>query len=178
MSLKYANELCGLKVAPLLMPLMPNYKEVTESFAAFAAVRDHLPEFHPKDRDVTIIAVGDGSTPRTGATFAMRTAWNVVSIDPALNVSRNTRNIKRLVIDPRRIEDTRTVAKRAIIVAVHSHAYLSDAVRSVTADRLAVVAIQCCVPQTLRTVPDVTYDDHNCTSPQRTIRVWRNYVSE
>lgn len=174
LSTRYAFELCGLKCAPALIPLFPNFKEVSESFAAFAAVRLHLPELKPRDTDVTVIAVGDGSTPRTGATFALRTAWRAVSIDLNISSRRTWRNIARLEVDPRRVEETHTVGKRVVIVAVHSHASLEAAVRAVTAESLAVVAMPCCVPQTLSAPPDVTYEDMSCLSPARSVLIWRH----
>lgn len=169
----YAAELCGLSCAPLLLPLFPNLKEVSESFAAFAAVRSHLPEFRTSDRDVTVVAVGDGTTPRTGATFALRTRWRAVSIDPRLRPRRIARHIDRLEWIPERIEATCTKADRAIVVAVHSHADLGAAVRSVDARVVAVVAIPCCVRQVLDHAPDIEFDDAACLSPHRRVLVWR-----
>lgn len=170
----YASELVRLNCAPLLIPLFPNFKEVTESFAAFNAVMRHLPGYEIRDRDVTVVCVGDGSTPRTAATFALRTAWHAVSIDPQLSGHRHVRHIKRLTVDSRRIEETVTRARRAIVVAVHSHADLGAAVRSVEADDVAAVAVPCCVPQRLSRAPDVEYEDYGCLSPQRAVLVWRD----
>jgi hypothetical protein len=174
-AVQYAAELCRLSCAPLLIPLFPNFKEVTESFAAYHAVMTHLPEYGRGDTDVTVLCVGDGSTPRTGATFALRTAWRAVSVDPNLNTGRrNSRMIRRLELDPRRVEETRTVGKRVIVVAVHSHADLGAAVATVDAQRVAAVALPCCVPQRLGAPPDVQYEDYGCLSPQRAVMVWRD----
>lgn len=170
----YASELCSLTCAPLLIPLFPNFKEVTESFAAFAAVRHHLPQYSSRDTDVTIVAVGDGSTPRTAATFALRTAWNCWSVDPALSHARLFRNIKRLTVEPSRIEQVRITGDRVIVVAVHSHADLTAAIRAIDADSISVVAIPCCVPQQIDAPPDMEYEDYGCLSPQRTVMVWRS----
>ena len=53
-----------------------NAKELSESFACFNAARVHLAEtFLPSDPHVTLLAIGDGLTPRTAALFAFRTAW-------------------------------------------------------------------------------------------------------
>jgi hypothetical protein len=171
----YASELCRLSCAPMLIPLFPNFKEVTESFSAFAAVRNHLSWSSQRDPSVTVVAVGDGSTPRTAATFALRTAWQAISIDPNLKGgARTARNIRRLAIDPRKVEETRTIAKRAIVVAVHSHADLRAALRTIEADEVSVVTMPCCVPQVLSRPPDVEYEDYGCLSPQRTVMVWRD----
>lgn len=68
-----------------------------------------------------------------------------------------------------------------MIVAVHSHARLPDAVRVAVTNpgtQVAVVAIPCCVPQVLHGVPpDVGYDDPDIMSPERRVLVWRD-VSE
>lgn len=186
---RYLNELVGLTVGAkmLEMGLFPNAKEVSESFSAYAAARAHLPWFSLGDPGVTLVAVGDGCTPRTGATFAMRSAWRCFSVDPALREtgasgargrrpSRRWNAIERLTVLPERVEDVAVEADRAIIVAVHSHACLAAALRSVRAREIAVVAMPCCVPQRLSAPPDVTYDDPGVWSPQRTVMVWRNAV--
>jgi hypothetical protein len=48
-------------------------------------VREHLGTFlDATNTDVVVVVVGDGRTPRTAALFAMRTKWQIISIDPAL----------------------------------------------------------------------------------------------
>ena len=121
-----------------------------------------------------MIAVGDGSTPRTAATFCLHTAWQAISIDPNLRYNRNTRNIKRLDIRAKRIEDTTVECDKAIIVACHNHSLLRAALKSVKANSISVVALPCCVPQELDQQPDIEYNDFGCMSPARTIKIWRN----
>jgi hypothetical protein len=59
--------------------VFPNAKELTESFAANNAIRIHLAgEYTPGDERVTVIAVGDGNTPRTAALCAFLTKWQCV----------------------------------------------------------------------------------------------------
>ena len=65
--------------------LFPNVQEITESMACLEAIREHLHFVSLSDPDVCIVVVGDGRTPRTAALMAMRTKWQVVSIDPALH---------------------------------------------------------------------------------------------
>ena len=84
---RYVNECLRLACAPELMRLrlFPDAKELTESFAINAAVRTHLASTHPaSDERVTLVAVGDGNTPRTAALFAFLTRWHCVAIDPIL----------------------------------------------------------------------------------------------
>ena len=95
-----------------------------------------------------------------------------------LGIQPTEGNIKRLEIDPRRIEETETRGTSVIVVAVHSHADLRAAVATVHADRVAVVAMPCCVPQELDTKPDIVYEDYGCLSPRRTVKVWRDYRTE
>lgn len=186
--LRYLHELTRLRCAPdmLALGLFPNAKEVTESFAAYHAVVRHLPAFSLSDRSVTLIAVGDGSTPRTGATFALRSAWNCISIDPALREtggkgargrppSRGWSAIGRLRVIPLHVQFVEPIeCERAVIVAVHSHARLEDAMRAVRAREIAVVAMPCCVPQTLETPHDIEFTDSAVASPQNRILVWHN----
>lgn len=184
---RYLDEFVRTKPSAdlLALGLFPNAKEITESLAAYNAVRTHLRRFSLSDRGVTLAAVGDGHTPRTAALFAVRSAWTCHSVDPALRetgsngvvgrpVSRGWRRIDRLTVHPRRIEDVAIEAERVVIVAVHSHAPLDAALRSVRAQDVAVVAMPCCVPQDLGAPPDVAYEDDGVWSPQRTIRVWRS----
>lgn len=65
--------------------LFPNVQEITESMACFEAIREHLPFVSLSDPDVCAVVVGDGRTPRTAALLALRTKWQVVSVDPALH---------------------------------------------------------------------------------------------
>jgi len=173
---RYAEQMIGLSSWPLIHDLFPNFKEVTESFTVFQAVRDHLSDISLQDPSVTVIAVGDGSTPRTAATFATRSKWRAVSIDPQLRrFTRAMQKIQRLACDPRRVEETLTICETAILVAVHSHAKLPASIASVRAKRLAVVALPCCVDLSIPGLaPDLQYDDYGCISPDRTVKIWRS----
>lgn len=184
----YFDELVKCPVGARLLSLnvWPDAKEVSESLGAYAAVRRYLPDLLLSDRTVTVIVVGDGSTPRTAATFALRSAWQCHSVDPTLARTQGGwwkptgGPIDRLHINPCRVEDARFVCDGpAIIVAVHSHATLPAALASVVAPRVAVVAMPCCVPQVIDgQEPDVIYEDHGILSPMRRVMVWRSVVRE
>lgn len=174
---QYLGELVTLQCAPdmLALRLFPNGKEVTESFAAYDAVRYRLPQFELRDPGIVVVAVGDGTTPRTAATFALRSAWTCHSVDPRLKGgTKRWEPIRRLTIHARRIEECSFDADRAIVVAVHSHAPLRAAVDAVRAREVAVVAMPCCVKQDLDRAPDLEYVNRAVISPCRTILVWRN----
>ena len=74
---------CGRTL--LGMNLFPNAQEITESMACLAAITEALGEGCTAETDAIAVVIGDGRTPRTAALLAMRTKWQVVSIDPALD---------------------------------------------------------------------------------------------
>ena len=179
---KYANEFLSLKcsVDMMLLKLFPNFKEITESFSAYNAARKYLWRrgFKPEDNDVHCFIVGDGHTPRTGATFAFRTAWQCISIDPLLNPNFQNQ-ITRLECWSKPVEDITNVPqfKKAVIVAVHSHANLDGAVQKICGttefDQLAIISMPCCVPQTIKDwEPEYQYTDYAVWSPMRTVKIW------
>ena len=177
---RYLDELCRLSCAGDMMALdlFPNAKEISESFAAHNAVRKHLRGSHSfTDPALCVVAVGDGARPRTAATFAFRSRAECWSVDPALRPDmRKLRRVLRLHVLKSRAEDvTLDLGTRpVVVVAVHSHATLAAARACVrTTGAVAVVAIACCVPQTLDRPPDVEYPDFGIMSPKRIVSVWR-----
>jgi hypothetical protein len=175
---KYLNEFWGLKAAQDLMALglFPNMKEITESFGAYNAVRKYLnKDFAFKDPNVTVIVVGDGSTPRTAATFAFRSNWRCISIDPLMNDARPwSQKINRLNVIKARVEDVQfdeTWGSKIIIVAVHAHLDLMECIKFKPS---AVIAIPCCVPLEWFTVrPSKEYRDYGILSPENKVKIWR-----
>ena len=109
-SLRYINEFIKLKCAADLLELgiFPNAKEITESFAAWNAVRRHLWKrgFSP-DKNLNCYVIGDGTTPRTAALVAFISNFYVFSIDPNSRWKERYRSIKRLTICRCKIEDYR-----------------------------------------------------------------------
>lgn len=177
-SMRYVSEALALKCAPDLLsqglwPERSALKEITESFAAFNAVRRHIPWVDLKDRETTLVVIGDGATPRTAATFALRSAWDCHSIDPAL--SKKEFAIRRLTVHRSKASDVRIWAKQAIVVSVHSHASFEESVGCVEgAERMAYVAIPCCFAHTLaQRPPNVEYTDTGILAPDRRVYVWR-----
>jgi hypothetical protein len=172
---RYLSDLVKLRCASRLLSfgIFPNAKEVTESFGAWDAIRRHLP-YAPNRRDVLAVCVGDGVSPRTGATIALRSGWRVLSVDPLMRAKWAAPRIERLSCSRAKIEDLRiSHLGPVVIVAVHSHARLEDARRVIEAPEVAAVAIPCCVPQVLPMAPDAVYWDEEILSPAREVRVWR-----
>jgi hypothetical protein len=176
---RYLGEFLTLSCAPdlLALRLFPNAKEITESFAAYEAARRRLhPHWNLGDPTITCVVVGDGHTPRTAATFAFRTAWQCHSVDPLLRGgTQRWSAIERLTLHRCKAAAVEPIlADRALVVAVHSHAKLPEAIATVQARELAVIAIPCCVTQELPQEPDWEYEDRSVLSPCRTVKVWRN----
>jgi len=154
----------------LALKLFPNAKELTESVAAYNAVRKTR-LFQLNDPSVTLISVGDGCTPRTAAMFAFRSAWRCWSVDPRLRSDWSA--VQRLHVKPQRVEDCEPMhTDKLVIVAVHSHAPLDVACQKFTAEQRVVIAIPCCVPQERERPPDFEYVDKGIWSPQNKVMVW------
>ena len=179
-SMRYLDEFLRLRCAPDLLAwgLFPNSKEITESLAAYEAVRQYLwPSWLPDDPRIEVFCVGDGATPRTAATFALRSKWQVHSVDPRLRRESEQLPIDRLWVNRCKVEDLVVANRpaRSIIVAVHSHADLHRAYMACRgAEETAVIAMKCCVPQNLGVPPDEIYEDFGVWSPHRTVQVWRS----
>jgi hypothetical protein len=183
---KYLSEYLRLKCCPDMSGagLWPNAKEITESMGAFQAVVNHI--LPGEDRavkqknlgrkDIGLVSVGDGGTPRTAALFAYRSSWECWSIDPVLNTNKHW-NIKRLHIEKRKIEDNvldMTSFEICIIVMVHSHASIKSTLANIKAKERHLVTIPCCVPHTIENKPYLGYTDKNIASPKNEVKIWVN----
>lgn len=181
-TMRYMDDFLQCHAAPdmIEMGLFPNSKEITESFAAYRAAKKYLgPRLMIGDANVTLVAVGDGGTPRTAGTFAFRSRWNCFSVDPGLGDKTRWSKIARLTCIKKRIEDCSpeemgiTAQSRVVIVSVHSHATLEVSLKPFAGVHdLAVIAIPCCVKLDLDVNPDHIYDDWGIWSPERTVKVW------
>jgi hypothetical protein len=221
LNFRYMDEFLGLGCATDLIAskVFPNAKELAESMAAFNAVRDYCvlrrESKHRRamrneqkgvlrfeDSSVTLVAVGDGTTPRTAVLFAFRTAWRCISIDPALRTweKRPWAGIHRLEEHPRKVQDV-TInitgkTSRVVVVAWHAHVPLHEALACLSFDgipwtvenrelsrvlrrRVSVVTCACCQfePHQRRmpdgSAPDAEFADISVPGDKRTIRVWR-----
>jgi hypothetical protein len=175
---RHINEFFKLSCASDLIEkkLFPNAKEVTESMAAYEAVRKHVyhkEDFRFDDPGITLVAVGDGHTPRTGALFAFRTAWKCYSVDPVLRM--RDYKIDRLKLINKKIEDIQPiVGDKMVVVAVHSHADLREVEKKVisTTGNRSFISIPCCVKQELDYIKDYEYTDRGIWSSKNIVKVW------
>lgn len=175
---RYVDDFFKMKCAPdlLLAKIYPNVKEVTESAGAYAAVRKHL-RLDLTDPNVTCVCVGDGATPRTGAMFAFRSAWNVVSVDPLLKMEGKWKSIDRLLCVKSRIEDYKLITDGPmVIIGTHSHATIPACLAQLHSHSVRhLVAIPCCVPLEIPgKSPYITYRDWGIWSPENEVSVWRD----
>ena len=171
----YMDRFFSLKCAADLMALdlFPNAKEVTESFAAYRATK-YLP-VKLDDKAVTVVCVGDGTKPRTAATFAFRSGWQCYSVDPVLKPKGRYRTIQRLTVAAARVEDFPLHCDGPVVIClVHSHASLEACMDNITGSSRHIVTIPCCVNHELRITPDQHYVDDNIWSPMNTVKVWTN----
>jgi hypothetical protein len=176
-STSYFDEFLRLSCSQDLLKqkIYPKAKEVTESFAAFYAVRNHILPDSMHDPGITMVAVGDGFTPRTGATFAFRTKWLCHSVDPVMDDREY--DIERLVVHRKRIEDVRIEGDTVVVVCVHAHVEPEVIMDSISARQRHWVVIPCCDHDhdTLAGKwPDREYDDYAIWSPKHRVKIWKN----
>ena len=155
-------------------------QELTESFACFNAARTHVAEtFRPDDAGVTLVAVGDGVTPRTAALFAFRTSWQTVAIDPLMTEPEEwSKRVERLTAVRAKVEDAGVwSAPRVLLVLAHAHVDLPTCLEHVRwRDALGAIVLPCCNWYALAPnlgAPAYASDDLGVVSPHRLVRVWR-----
>ncbi|OQS04560.1 hypothetical protein THRCLA_03216 [Thraustotheca clavata] len=187
MSLRYMNEFVGkLQCAPKLLELgiFPDAKEVSETMGLFNATRRFLDIDTGNPEEDGIVVVGDGSTPRSAVMFAYRTkGWMCYSVDPEMRLSTETERvpwegIQNVVPIRAKIENIRIKLRRAIVLLVHAHVTLDQALSAIEADTiLGVVTLPCCNWYGQQEIlfnrpPDIVFDDFSILSDHREVRVW------
>lgn len=185
-TLRYVNLFLRSKCAPdmLSLELFPNTKEITESFGMYHNVVSAMGDkFYTND--YIIVSVGDGSTPRTGATFAFKSKHEVHSIDPAMKTEKVGRysGVKRLNIHCCNAQDVSIDCKGlpVIVVGVHSHATVEQSIAGLSNySGLYFFGMQCCVPLKPKDGDkwDMFYEntDWGIYSPERTVQGWKMEV--
>ena len=172
---KYIDEMlrCICLSDLLTLKLFPNAKEITESFAAYCAVRTYCKELMFNDPTIRLVDVACGHAPRTAAVFAFRTKWQCIAIDPAL--SKTQYNVKRLTCYKSKIEDLELPYHHGItvITAVHAHIPLPIILDIIKSDKIVLIAIPCCRPLELFAIPDIEYEDFGIWSDKRLIKIWK-----
>lgn len=180
--------------------------------SAYATVRSHLytGEANPKttplkpitfdNPNITLIAVGDGVTPRTAALFAFRTQWKCISIDPALRQGA-WNNVNNLTTHTKKVQDVTIpiqLSDDAYVIVVMWHAHVSiraalsclqfdgkkwdiydTSASRILREKVALVSCACCNYDSLQThmpdgsSPDAEFEDEGVPGLMRTVRVWK-----
>lgn len=153
--------------------MFPNAKEITETVGISLAALSRFPRSEP----ATVVVIGDGHTPRTGAWIASNSAWEVTSVDPAMR--EREWGIPKLRSIRAKVQDTPLPqADRLLLVLPHAHVCLGDnwitSALSAARKEWAVISLPCCVQH--RTCmgddPSMVYADAEIISEKREIRVW------
>lgn len=170
----YINRFFALKCSLDLMlnRIFPNAKEVTESFAAFEATKFLDEEFDWRNSNVSVVCVGDGVTPRTGATFAYRTRWQCVSVDPAMR--KLDYPIQRLFCYKNHIQNLDLEFKGPVLICcVHSHAKLSQCLDHIKGTKISIINMPCCVKPDLPYYPTLMYKDDQIWSEKNLVEIYK-----
>ncbi|CAM4965635.1 unnamed protein product [Rotaria socialis] len=213
--LDYLDEFLKLICAPdlLTLGLFPNAKEITESYAVWAALRRFIFSRFEKSssksidpipstdhRQNAIIVVGDGMTPRTAALCAYLTKglWQCYSIDPILQydtyadmlfINRGSKttaehctewkSIKGLRMVRAKIQTVSVQCRKAIVVMMHAHVTLEDAIAAIDATEgiIGIITCPCCnwapfQQEWLGQRPHHHYADSKLLSGKNEMNVW------
>lgn len=173
---KYIDYLFKLKCAGDLIStgVFPNAKEITESFAAFIAIKKYFRHLNLEDPNVVVHVVADGSTPRTGALLAFLTKWKIYSIDPQMNdkwLSCENYDIDRLACYKDKVESIcNYLPVSNIVLLVHPHIDYPT-IRSCY-PTTPLIVIPCCVAYP-RDKANVLYTDHGIWSPKNEVLIYK-----
>lgn len=156
--------------------LFPNAKEFTESMAMLNACLDLAEKkgYKRGENKLTVVIVGDGKRPRTGALIARDTNWNVISIDPNFHTDSNF-DIPRLKVYKSKIEniDELKFDGPLILCFPHSHANLCQALLKLKSEERHVISMPCCFKDDLGN-PDLSYIDEDVLSEKNQINFYYN----
>lgn len=193
------------------LKLFPSAKDCSESMGALqgiGAFGDHVLDRAGSEstvsiranaqRGVLVLAIGDGTTPRTAALACYLTNWHAVSIDPLLEskwVGSSPQGVRRLTgvqgtLDDyvhslpnltTRTDDGETLVK-LVLLCVHSHArFIGDSHISAIRAKYGhvattLVAIPCCAgfhpDKDVGRLPDTSYEDMCIFSDKRKVNIW------
>lgn len=144
----------GTVLLPLFRFVGDPLKEISESkcvapgprtLAAVPMLLYRLPvPLKRSDANVVVYCIGDGTTPRTAAIIARETAYTVYAIDPLMNLDFKDFTPRCTAVRSK-AEDFQGLhlqASLSIVVAVHSHACLSDFWARLPEPKLAIARIK------------------------------------
>ena len=168
----YIDRFISMKcsVDMMIARLFPNAKEITESFAAFEATKFLPAEYSWANPYIVVVCPGDGNTPRTAATFAFRSRWTTYSIDPLLK--KTDYGIQRLKCIKDCIQHVKLSFEVPVLIAnVHSHAKLTQCLQAISAPKICIINIPCCVASDI-SKPTREYVDTNIWSEKNKVEIY------
>lgn len=126
-------------------------KEITESVSALRNTINYLKEKYGKidifnNTNVLCLCVADGMRPQTGTLFAIKTKWQVYSIDPLMN-SEYKHDYANLHCVSSLVEDCHFDFEKyelVVVIGVHSHANLDDLWIKIGENKKFLLSIPCC----------------------------------
>jgi hypothetical protein len=168
------------KLHPLLKySIFPNIKEISESLAAYYAIKTCLEKTVGRqafgDENVNCYVVADGSMPRTGGVLVLLTNWRVYSIDPAMK-NTITNQFDKLSCHTCTAEEFDIPQAKqgvlSVVVAVHSHADFNAFWNRIPTPKLGI-AIPCCLEQYCDNLDCLEeYEDDHILSAAKHIKMW------
>lgn len=171
----YIDEFIRLKCAPTLLnqDIFPNIKEISESMAAYNAIRRYL-GVKTFGEPWSLFDIACGHSPRTAALFAHMTRWDCHAIDPVLKKKPKFLQNRRLVLWSCKLEELPEFAvDTAIVTAIHAHVKLDKILKKISAQRIIVIAMPCCRPLFFTDhKPVFEFEDLGCLSPKRVVKIY------
>ena len=179
---RFLDSFAAENVVALFSRYKGAHKEITESWSLLEAAKAHVPNIN----EHTVIVIGDGCSPRTGALFAYFTKCKVISVDPNFNLShweehKNKQEsmgvpVQRLTLIKDKIENIefKDLNKDVLLLYPHSHADMNK-INLPKGSRVTIIAMPCCVaiPRNFMEVPHKMWKDYNVLSPKNEIHIWK-----
>jgi len=160
--------------------VFPSTKDLIESMA----VLEHFKRaFRSVLRPgIDILVVGDGDTPRTSSLFAVAfPETSVISVDPALNdewITDHPLPFCNLTLCKEHVENMKLRATEVLIVLVHAHCALHDALSRFRRECIhGIIVTPCCdwyakQAEAFGLPPTLEKRDSNICSKDNLVRTW------
>jgi hypothetical protein len=189
---KYINRYLSMKCSADMqaLGLFPNLKEIQEAFGIFNIIENYIMEIDKeittKSESVHVYVIGDGVTPRAGATIAFRTKWQVVSIDPEMHPGFGSGEVLRL----RTVRDKGENVDKYLVTGDPSHVFLifphshirntNEVYKHFKDKKVWIINMPCCYQAQDKNLPInwyYSYVDKAISTDKNIIKVYNNYLN-
>lgn len=189
-AIKYINQYFRLDCSADMqgLRLFPNVKEIQESFGTFNQVTDYVMQVDPNIKldnpNINVYVIGDGSTPRTAATFNFLSKWKTFSIDPLVRMDTDWSVIRNLTVlkgtGEEMIEDIVEQKDYIFLVFPHSHIpELNSIYKYFINQKVWIINLPCCKPNQGNSLPIKQFTgivDTYINSPKNIFNIYNNYI--